>query len=169
MTTVIDDTTLMRVVALTALPEFIDIYGNITGTRNAVYNPTFVGERGFMMHVTAAPLDIGVVTTGDQLAICFNHTPLAIDTAIAAATPIVVVFGGRKQKPVPAGPYHVVLNDKKMKYWVDLSKELVLFDAIGGDEFPEASVTFTALPTVLKDYLAALADIQSQISKLLKP
>ena len=86
--TTIDDNTLMRVVAYTAIPEFVDYYGSITGTIGDTYNPTFVGERGFMLNVDAAPLDIGVEITGDQLAICFNHTPREIEEGILSATPI---------------------------------------------------------------------------------
>lgn len=98
MATVIDDNTLVQCVALTAAPEFIDLTGQITGTRNAVYNPTFVGQRGHMLNVTAAPLDLGVPTTGDQLAICFNHRMRTIDTAIRGATPIATVLQDRARE-----------------------------------------------------------------------
>lgn len=166
--TTIDDTTLMRVVALTALPNFIDIYGTITGTRNAVYNPTFVGERGFMLHVDAAPLDIGVPTTGDQLAECFFHTPEEIDIAMAAATPI-VTGAVAHQKPVPNGPYNVELNGVVRKYWIDLQHERVQFDAFGGDEVPDVGVTFQALDRTLADYPDAVTVIRAQIYSLLNP
>lgn len=107
MSTVIDDNTLMRVVALTAAPDFVDVYGSVTGTHNATYKPTFVGERGFMLHSAAAPLDIGVETTGDQLGICFNWTPHEIDQAASAATVFAAGVMGKvkaRQEAFPPPP-----------------------------------------------------------------
>lgn len=104
--TTIDDNTLMRVVALTAAPEFVDVYGNITGTIGDTYNPAFIGERGFMLNADAAPLDAGVEITGDQLVICFNHTPLEIDEASRLASPIAApaVAVKERKKRIAKGP-----------------------------------------------------------------
>ena len=104
--TTIDDNTLMRVVALTAAPEFVDYYGSITGIIGNTYNPTFVGERGFMLNVDAAPLDLGVELTGDQLAICFYHTPQEIDEAFQLATPIAASAAAveERKKLIAEGP-----------------------------------------------------------------
>ncbi len=104
--TTIDDNTLMRVVALTAAPAFVDIYGSITGTIGNTYNPTFIGERGFMLHADAAPLDIGVELTGDQLAICWNWTPYEIDEASRVATPIAAPTAvvQERKKRIAKGP-----------------------------------------------------------------
>jgi hypothetical protein len=164
MATEIDDDTLMRCVAITALPDFIDLNGDITGTRNATYNPTFVGERGFMMYGTAKPMDLPSddlpLGTGD-LAVCYLHTMYGIDQELAGATPIEVVA----QQGL-SGPYRVTVNGDVRKYWIDSQKELVIFDSFGDDDVPDAGLHFADLVEALKDYPRAISTIQSKIDSL---
>lgn len=82
---------LIKCVAMTATPEYIDLTGQITGVRNSVYNPTFVGERGWMLYSTAKPLDLPTSPSAGlgDLATCYFNTVYDIDAAMAAATPIV--------------------------------------------------------------------------------
>ncbi len=81
-------TTIVRVRALTAAPDFLAIHSAQSGrTPGSTYKPTSLGEFGWMAYADAQPLDIGVVTTGDQLGICWEHRPVDIDDAISLATP----------------------------------------------------------------------------------
>lgn len=80
--TVIDDSTLVNVVALTLLPDFIDIYGAY-GPRGDTYNPPFVGHRGWMLYGDASLLE------DTDLKVCFDNTPYDIDLALdLAAAPV---------------------------------------------------------------------------------
>lgn len=88
MSITVDDTTLVKCVAMTADPAFIDITGIKTGSTTGTYNPTFTGERGWMHNVDAEPLDLGVELTGDKLAICYKHTVVEIENAMLIAAPI---------------------------------------------------------------------------------
>ncbi len=166
MSTVIDDDTLMRVVALSADPDFIDIYGSITGTRDSTYKPTFLGERGFMLNADAAPLDMGVELTGDKLAICFNWTPYQIDQAMELVVWPVTAGTGPQQKPVPLGPYNVDINGTARKYWIDSQRDLVLFDDFGGDEIPDVGLHIRDLDKTLKEFPEALTQIKAMIASV---
>lgn len=168
MSTVLGDDTVVRVVALTAVPLFVDVYGSVTGTIGGTYNPSFVGERGFMAYVDALPLDLptadNALATGD-LVICFNWTPLDIATAESSATPFIAAAGPNGGvADAPKGPFNVTINDVVRKYWIDTRRHVVLFDAIGGDEIPDAGVKFSDLKKTFAEYPDALAQINAEIS-----
>lgn len=76
MTIGIDDSTLVRVVALDTSPSFRDIMGEITGTINDVYRPSRCGEYGYMLYADAQPLE------GTSVEVCYNATPYEISVSL---------------------------------------------------------------------------------------